>query len=51
MNVKRRFYEGIAVLTTLYGAEIWSMAVAEKKKLNVMEMRCLKSMCGVTCMD
>ena len=28
--------------TALYGAETWNMAVAEKKKLNVMEMR---SMC------
>ena len=31
MNVKRRLYEGVAVPTTLYEAEIWSMAVAEKK--------------------
>ena len=27
------------------------MSVAEKKRLNVMAMRCLRSMCGVTCMD
>ena len=37
--------------TALYGTETWSIAVAEKKRLNVMEMRCLMSMCGVTCMN
>ena len=51
MNVKRRLYEGVAVSTALYGAETWSMAVAEKMILNVIEMRCLRSMCGVTLMD
>ena len=51
MNVKRKLYEGVVVLTALYGAEIWSKAVAEKKKLNVTEMRCLRSICGVMYMD
>ncbi len=35
----------------LYGAETWNMEAAERKRLNVMEMRCLRSMCGVTQMD
>ena len=30
---------------------ICNMAVAEKKRLDVMQMRCLRSMCGVTHMD
>ena len=51
MNVKRKLYEGVAVPTALYGSETWSMGVAEKRKLNVMEMKCLRSMCGVTRMD
>ena len=51
INVNRRLYEGVTVPTALYRAETWNMGVAEKKKLNVMEMRCLKSMCGVMCMD
>ena len=41
-NVKRELYEGVAVQTALYGAEIWSTGVAEKKRLNVMEMRCVE---------
>ena len=51
MNVKRRLYEGVAVPTALYEDEKWSMGVAEKKRLNVMEMRCQKSTSGITCMD
>ena len=50
MNVKRRLYEGAAVPTALYGSETWSMTVAEKR-LNVMEMRCLRSMYEVSCID
>ncbi len=37
--------------TALYGAETWNMGRAERKRLNVMEMNCLRSMCGVTRMD
>ena len=51
MNVKRRLYEGVAVFTAIYGTETWSMAVAEKKIVNVMEMRCLRSMSRVTHMS
>ncbi len=35
----------------LYGAEIRNMGAAERKRLNVMEMRCLRNVCGVTHMD
>ncbi len=39
------------VPTALYGSETWNMVVAERRRSNVMEMRCLRSMCGVTQMD
>ena len=42
-------HEGVAI--ALYGDDSWRMAVAEKKKLNVMEMRCLKNMSELTHMD
>ena len=51
INVKRSLYEEVDVPTPLYGAEAWSMAAAEKKRLNIMEIRCLRSMCGVTRVD
>ncbi|KAK7944872.1 hypothetical protein WMY93_000600 [Mugilogobius chulae] len=38
MDAKRRLYEGVVVPAALYGAETWSLKVAEKRKLNVMEM-------------
>ncbi len=51
MSGKRRLYEGAVVPAALYGTETWNMGAAERRKLNVMEMRCLRSMCGVTRMD
>ncbi len=51
MSAKTRLYEGVVVPMALYGAEPWNMGEAERKRLNVMEMRCLRSMCGVTRMD
>ncbi len=51
LSTKRRLYEGVVVPMALYGAEAWSMGAVERKRLNVMEMKCLRSMCGVTQMD
>ncbi len=51
VTAKRRLYEGVLVPTALYGTETWSRRAAERRRLNVMEMRCLRSMCGVKCMD
>ena len=51
MSAKRRLYEEIVVPTALYGAGTWNMGAAERKKLNIGEIRCLRSMCGVTQMN
>ena len=50
IDIKKKLYKGISVPTALYGAKTWSMAIA-KKIFNAMEMKCLRSMCGVTRMD
>ena len=42
--IKRSMYVGVAVPTVRYETEAWSMAVVEKKRLNVIEMRFLGSM-------
>ena len=47
MSAKRRLYEGAIVPTTVYVAETWDLRVAEKKRLNVLEMKCLRRMYGV----
>ena len=35
----------------LYGAEACGMKNAEKRKVNVLEMKCLRSLVGVSRMD
>ena len=48
IEVKRRMYESIVVPTVLYGSETWTWSRRVNKKVNVMEMSCLRKMCGVT---
>ena len=35
----------------LYGAEAWGMKSAERRKLNLLEVKCLRSLVGVSRMD
>ena len=51
MNVKKVLYEKVAVLTVMYGSELWGMKVTERQKLNVFEMKCLRNMTGVSQLD
>ena len=51
MDAKRSLYESVVVPTVLYGSECWGLKANERHRLNVFEMRCLRSMCGVTIMD
>ena len=44
-------YEGVIVPTALYGAEAWGMRSAERRKVNILEMKCLRSLVGVSRMD
>ena len=50
MNVKV-LYEKVVVLTVMYGSESWGMKVTERQKPNVCEMKCLRSMTGVSRLD
>ena len=51
MKAKRCLYEGVIVPTVLYGAEAWGIRSVERRKVNVLEMKCLKSLVGVSRMD
>ena len=51
INAKKCLYEGVIVPTALYGAEAWGMRSAERRKVNVLEMKCLRSLVGVSRMD
>ena len=37
--------------TTLYEAEAWGMRSSGRRKVNVLEMKCLRSLVGVSRMD
>ena len=51
IKAKKCLYEGVIVPTTLYGAEAWDMRSAERMKVNVLGMKCLRSLVGVSRMD
>ena len=50
-KAKKCLYEGVIVPTALYRAEAWGMRSAERRKVNVLEMKCLRSLIGVLRMD
>ena len=51
INAKKCLCEGVIVPTALYGAEARGMRCAERRKVNVLEMKCLRSLVGVSRMD
>ena len=51
IKAKKCLYEGVIVPTVLYGAEAWGMRSAERRKVNVLEMKCLRSLLGESRMD
>ena len=51
IKAKKCLYEGVIVPTALYGAEAWDMRSAERTKVNVLEMKCLRSWVGVSRID
>ena len=51
MNVKKVLYEKVVLPTVIYGSESWVMKVTERQKLNVFEIKCLRSMTGVSWLD
>ena len=51
VKAKKYLYEGVIVPMALYGTEAWGMRSAERRKVNVLEMKCLRSLVGVSRMD
>ena len=43
--------EGVIVKTALYGADAWGMRSAGRRKVNVLEMKCFRSLVGVSRID
>ena len=44
-------YEGVIVPTALYGAKAWGMRCAERREIDALEMKCLRSLVGVSRTD
>ena len=51
IKAKNCQHEGVIVPTSLYRAEAWGMRSAERRKVNVLEMKCLRSLIGVSRID
>ena len=51
IKANKCLYEGVIAPTALYGAVAWGMRSAERSKVNVLEMKCLRSLVGVSRMD
>ena len=51
IKAKKCLFEGVIVPTAFYGAEAWGMRSAEIRKVNVLEIKHLKSLVSVSRMD
>ena len=51
IKAKKCLYTGVIVPTALYEAEAWGMRSAERRKVNVLEMKCLRSLVELSRMD
>ena len=51
INAKKCLYEGVIEPTASYEAEVWGMRSSERSKVNVLEMKCLTSLVGVSRID
>ena len=51
IKAKKCLNVGVIVPTALYGAAAWGMRSAERRKVDVLEMRCLRNLVGVSRMD
>ena len=51
INAKKSQHEGVAVLTSLHRAHDLGMRRTERRKVNVLEMKCLMNLVGVSGMD
>ena len=48
IKAKKCLYEGVIVPTALYGAEAWGMRSEERRRVNVLEAKYLRSLVGVS---
>ena len=50
-EAKVGMYEGIIEPSLLYSCEVWSLKVHERKRMEAVEMNCLRNICGLRRID
>ena len=50
-NAKVGLYKSIVVPSLVYGSESWSLSARDRSRLEVVEMKCLRSICGLRRVD
>jgi hypothetical protein len=50
-DAKRSMYEGIVVPTLLYGSEVLAASAGDRRRMGVMEIKCMRAMCRVSIRD
>ena len=50
-EAKVGMYEGIIEPTLLYGCEVWMMKTRDRKRMEAVEMNCLRNICGIRRID
>ena len=48
IKAKKYLYEGVIAPTALYGAQAWGIRSAERRKVNVLDIKCLRILVGVS---
>ena len=51
IKAKKCLFEGVIIPTVVHGADACVIRSAERRKVNVLEMNCLRSLVGVARMD
>jgi len=51
VEAKVGMYEGIVEPSLMYGSEVWNLNVHERKRVEAVEMNCLRSICSVRRID
>ena len=50
-EAKVGMHEGIIEPSLLYGCEVWTLEVRERKRMEAVEMNCLRNICGLRRID
>ena len=50
-EAKVGMYEGIIEPSLLYGCEVWTLKVCERKRMEAVEMNCLRNICSLRRID